>query len=167
MKKLHLLFFFVLASASIGSAQNALKMGQTQLNAGLGLSNWGVPVYVGFDHAVHSNVTLGTELSLRSFNDQYKDDRYNHTIFGLSGNANYHFNSILDIPENWDLYAGLSVGFYHWNSPKDYFGNYRSSLGLVAQVGGRYYFTNRLGINLEFGGGNVFSAGKIGLTLKL
>ena len=36
------------------------------------------------------------------------------------------------------------------------------------QIGGRYYFTNKVGINLEFGGGhNTLSGGKIGISIKL
>jgi len=40
-------------------------------------------------------------------------------------------------------------------------------LGLGAQVGGRYYISNKVALNLEFGGGNAFSGGKFGLTFKL
>jgi len=40
-------------------------------------------------------------------------------------------------------------------------------MGRGAQIGGRYYFTQKVGINLELGGGNAFSGGKIGLTFKL
>ena len=67
----------------------------------------------------------------------------------------------------WDFYAGLNLGYYTWSSPSDYPGNRTSGLGLGAQVGGRYYFTPKVGINLEIGGGNAFSGGKIGLTFKL
>ncbi len=28
--------------------------------------------------------------------------------FGLSFNGNYHFNTVLEIPKDWDLYAGLN-----------------------------------------------------------
>jgi hypothetical protein len=37
----------------------------------------------------------------------------------------------------------------------------------LAQVGGRYYFTEKVGINLEVEGGNAFSGGKFGLSIKL
>ena len=74
---------------------------------------------------------------------------------------------MLNIPRDWDFYAGLNVGFVSWSSPKGYGGSYNSGLGLGAQVGGRYYFNRNVGINLEFGGGNEFSGGKIGLTFIL
>ncbi len=166
MKKQILTFMLVLATSAI-FAQAPLSKGQSQINLGVGFSSWGVPVYLGFDHAVHPDITLGGELSYRSYDDNWKNSKYNHSIIGISGNANYHFNTVLNIPSPWDFYAGLNLGFYNWNSPNDYDGSHNSGLGLGAQIGGRYYFSNKVGINLEFGGGNAFSGGKFGLTIKL
>ncbi len=155
--------------AAIGSVygQNPIAKGQAQFNAGVGFSSWGVPVYVGFDYGVHKDITVGGEFSYKSYHEKYQNHNYDHSIVGISGNANYHFNYLLSIPQDWDFYAGLNVGYYVWNSPSDYDGTYRSGLGLSAQIGGRYYFTNSVGVNLEFGGGNAFSGGKIGISLKL
>jgi hypothetical protein len=87
--------------------------------------------------------------------------------WGVLINVNYHFNHIMRIPRDWDFYAGLNLGFYVWTSPDDYDGDHTSGLGLGGQIGGRYYFTNALGVNLEFGGGNALNGGKIGLSIKL
>jgi hypothetical protein len=73
----------------------------------------------------------------------------------------------MNIPSNFDFYAGLNIGFYIWSSPNNYYGTHSSGLGLGAQVGGRYFFSKNAGLNLEFGGGNAFSGGKFGLTFKL
>jgi hypothetical protein len=167
MKKIYFIVTLIVATATSGFAQNPIEKGQAQLNAGVGLSSWGIPVYIGLDFGVHPDVTIGGELSFRSYNDHYKNARYNHSILGVSGNANYHFNTLLNIPNNWDFYAGLNLGFYYWNSPNDYRGTYNSGLGLGAQVGGRYYFTEKFGINLELGGGSVFSGGKFGVSFRL
>ncbi len=164
MKKMILSIVLTLL-VTIVYAQSALPAGRTQLNLGFGFSDYGVPVYIGLDHAVSRDVTLGGEFSYRGYDDNDYND-YHSDIWGLSGNVNYHFNSILRIPRNWDLYAGLNVGFYSWNWPDGYHGDHTSGLGLGAQVGGRYYFNDNIGINLEFGGGNEFSGGKIGLTFK-
>jgi len=40
-------------------------------------------------------------------------------------------------------------------------------LGIGGQIGGRYYFTEKFGVNLEFGGGNAYSGGKLGISIKL
>ena len=166
MKKF--LLFVVLALVSAGTfSQNPLPKGSNQLNFGVGLSGWGVPLYIGFDHAVGSDFTLGGEFSYRDYREHWQSAYYHHNIMGFSGNANYHFNRILEIPSNWDFYAGLNLGFYVWNSPDTYLGDHSSGLGLGGQIGGRYYLSKKVGLNLEFGGGNAFSGGKFGLTIKM
>lgn len=166
MIKKILFITMILASANTSFAQNPIAKGQNQLNLGVGLSNWGIPVYLGLDHGVHKDVTIGGELSFRNYNDRYDNRRYNHNVLGVSANANYHFNTLLNIPSNWDLYAGLNLGFYHYNSDGDYPGSRNSGLGLGAQVGGRYYFNQKFGVNLELGGGSAFSGGKFGISIR-
>lgn len=166
MKKI-LLMITVLFAMSAVFGSNAMGKGQTQFNAGIGLSSWGLPVYLGLDYGLNNDITLGGELSFRSYEEDYHDHDYNHSIMGVSGNANYHFNNLLDIPSEWDFYAGLSLGFFIWNSPGSYEGSKSSGLGVSGQIGGRYYFTEKLGVNLEFGGGNAFSGGKLGVSVKL
>jgi len=166
MKKLLLFIAFALVSG-VAFSQSPLSKGRSQLNVGVGLTGWGVPVYLGFDYGASRDLTVGAEMSYRSYNENWKSNRYRHNIIGLSGNVNYHFNTVLNIPRNWDLYAGLNLGFYVWSSPDSYDGDHRTGLGLGAQVGGRYYFNDKIGVNLEFGGGNAFSGGKFGLTFKL
>lgn len=166
MKKKLLLATFALFSV-ISFGQNSLTMGKNQLNLGIGLSDWGVPLYIGIDHAVSRDITLGGELSYRSYREDWDQNYYDHSIVGISGNANYHFNNLFHITRNWDLYAGLNLGFYIWNSPEAYSGSHTSGLGLGAQVGGRYFISKKVALNLEFGGVNAFSNGKFGLTVKL
>lgn len=162
MKRITLTIVLIII-ALFSFSQNPAPRGSNQLNFGVGFSGWGIPVYVGFDHAVHQDITLGAELSYRS----YRENIYNHNIAGISGNINYHFNTILNIPSKWDLYAGANVGFFIWNSPNTYTGNNHSGLGIGGQIGTRYYLSNRVGLNLEFGGGNAFTGGKFGLTIKI
>lgn len=166
MKTLHILIIF-LSTSLVALGQNPLPVGKTQLNAGLGFSDYGVPVYIGLDYGVHKDITIGGELSFRSYSDNYNGTGYDHGIMGISGNGNYHFNSLLNISEKFDFYAGLNLGFYAWTSSSDYPGNHNSGVGLGMQVGGRYYFSQKVGINLELGGGNSVSGGKFGVTFKL
>jgi len=166
MKK-HLLLLSFLLFTSLIFAQSPISKGEKQLNAGVGLSSLGVPLYFGLDYGVHPDITIGGELSYRSFSDKYSNINYDHSVIGISGNGNYHFNRILEIPKKWDFYAGLNLGFYIWSSPSNYTGSHSSGLGLGGQIGGRYFFSDKIGLNLEFGGGNAFSGGKLGLTFKL
>lgn len=166
MKKTILVIAIMLMSV-FSFSQSPLPVGKAQLNAGIGFSGWGIPFYVGFDYSVHKDITIGGEFSYRSYEEDWDHNKYHHNIMGFSGNGNYHFNTILNIPQNWDFYAGLNLGFYVWTSPDDYHGDDTSGLGLGAQIGGRYYLSEKVGLNLEFGGGNEFSGGKFGISIKL
>ena len=167
MKKSYLLFVLCLIYKTSFS-QGTMPIGQVQLNVGVGLSDYGTPVYLGIDYGALRNLSIGGELSFRSYDERWGQNIYRRSITGLAANANYHFNNVLLIPSNVDFYAGLNLGFYNWSSPDSrYYGSHSSSLGLGLQVGGRYYFTRKFGINLEFGGGNTISGGKLGLTFKL
>ena len=164
MKKLSIIILFTVVSLFSVNAQAPLDRGGAQLNAGVGFSNWGIPLYVGMDFGVSDDITLGFEASFRNYKENYSSTKYNSTILGISGNFNYHFNRVLDIPSIWDFYAGLNIGFYAWTSPNDYPGDGDSGLGLGLQIGGRYFISDNVGLNLEVGGGNAFSGGKFGLT---
>ena len=89
MKK-QILTIALLITASMIFAQGPISNRQTQINAGVGLSSWGVPVYFGIDFGVHPDITLGGELSFRSYNDNWSNRKYNHSIIGVLGNVNYH-----------------------------------------------------------------------------
>jgi hypothetical protein len=162
-----LLTIALLSGIICSYGQNPLTVGKGQLNTGLGLSNWGIPVYLGFDYGLTRDFTFGGEYSFRSYRDNYDGSSYHHTIVGISGSGNYHFNTILNLSSEWDFYAGLNLGIYAWSSLADYHGNHTSGLGAGAQVGGRYYLNQKVGLNLELGGGNAFSGIKFGLTFKL
>lgn len=165
--KYFLIIFALIEFAGDLKAQNPLSIGQNQLNIGIGLADRSIPVYLGLDHCVSIDFTLGGEVSYRSYRDRWNRKYYDHSVVGISGNANYHFNRIMRIPRNWDFYAGLNLGFYFWSSPNEYKGTHNSGVELGAQVGGRYYFSNSFGVNLEFSGGNAFSGSKFGLSFKL
>ena len=166
MKKLFLAII-LLSFFGLTYGQNMLPIGKSQVNFGIGASGWGVPVYIGIDYGIHKDITIGGQLSYSSYRDYWNDSYYQQNIMGFSGNGNYHFNTLLNIPRQFDFYAGLNLGFYVWNSPSGYGGANNSGLGLGAQVGGRYYFSKKGAINLELGDGNAFSDVKFGLTFKL
>lgn len=168
MKRFLLLVIVALLFVSTSAySQSQLPVDRTQLNLGVGLSEWGVPFYLGLDYSVHRDITIGGEVSYRAYSEHWNQLNYDHNVIGISGNANYHFNSLLQIPQNWNFYAGLNLGFYVWNSPDNYPGDHVSGLGIGAQIGGRYYLTDKFGLNLELGGGNAFAGGKFGVTIKL
>ena len=127
--------FFAVATAS---AQGTLEENNVQINAGVGISSWGIPVVVGVDYGVARDFTIGAEASYRSQKETWYIYEWKHSVFSISANG------------DGDLV---------------YNGNYASGLGIAAQIGGRYFFTKNFGINLEAGGGNV-AGGKLGITYK-
>jgi hypothetical protein len=157
-KTLYIIALITISTSSF--AQYKLGAGDKQLNAGFGLSSWGAPLYVGVDFGVKENVSVGAEFSFRSTGDINNDNRRN--TFTFSGNGNYHFVQLLEIPDEWDVYAGLSLGYY--NSSYSNTSKTASGINLGAQVGGRYYFKDNFAFNIEFGGGSSFSSGKFGIS---
>ena len=161
----------LLFAVTTASAQGTLEQNGVQINAGVGISSCGIPVIVGVDYGIARDFTIGAEASYRSKKESVSTEEWRHSVFSIAANGNYHFNRLLKLPSAFDLYAGLSLGYYHWthkysgNVDVTYNGSYASGLGFAAQIGGRYFFNKNFGINLEGGGGNV-SGGKIGITYK-
>jgi len=163
MRKFLFTNIFIFASLLL-FAQSPLTKGSKQINLGVGLSEFAIPVYVGLDYSIHDDISVGGELSYRSYKDNKVTNKYN--VIGILGNGNYHFNNLLGIPSEWDFYGGLNLGFFIWNS-NNTSDDHTSGIGLGAQIGGRYYFNSKYGINLEFSGGNTLSEGKFGLSIRL
>lgn len=172
MKKLTLLISAIVLFVSYCKAQAPIQEGEIQINAGFGLSNYGLPVYGGAEFGIGNNISVGGEISYRGYNNSYATYKWKHSITTFAAIGNYHFNELLEIPSNWDAYAGLSLGYASWSTKLDgagsidYTGSGSSGLYIVGQIGGRYFINDNFGINLELGGGN-YSGGKIGITLKL
>ena len=179
MRKTLAVLGLFLATAT-ASAQG-LGQNKAQINGGVGLSGLGIPVYLGVDYGIARDFTIGAEVSYSSkkVSSGYFEDRY--SIFGFGVNGNYYFDSILKLPREFNFYAGATLGYYNISNSQTYSGpsslrpyyeNFYSSsfassgVNLELQVGGRYFFTKNLGVNLEFGGGIFGVGGKLGLTYK-
>ncbi|WP_348798169.1 hypothetical protein [Flavobacterium adhaerens] len=171
MKKFILMIAFGFISNGL-FAQAPLEEGGVQLNGGIGFTEWGfAPFYFGIDYGLVRDVTIGAQVSyLTTNNDDYYlgDHNYNHnSAVGIGANGNYHFNRILDIPSKFDFYAGANVTGYIWNyDNKDYHRDY-DSFNVGLQVGGRVFFNDNFGLNLELSGGSTVSGAKFGVTFKL
>jgi len=184
MKKILFLAGLFMAAAT-ASAQADLGKGNLQLNAGTGISGWGIPVYVGLDYGVTDEITVGGELSYRYDTSsyairanfgrfgEYRSDKitYRHHTFGVFTNGNYHFNRLLRLPRQLDLYAGASLGFFFGSVTSSegnikYTGDDYSGFSAALQTGARYFFTDNFGVNLELSGGVLTSGAKAGITYR-
>ena len=126
MKKVSIIFIALsIAIVSYGQGGVApLAKGEKQLNFGTGFSSNGFPVYASLDIALHKDVTITPEVHMRLPYD-------NHDFSGgVMVKADYHWNYLIGIPENWDFYAGARAGI-------NFGGDIYPDLGI--QVGGRWY----------------------------
>lgn len=166
MKRLNLLFVMMLFAATAAFAQAPPGKGGSQFNAGLGFSSWGVPIYIGADFGVHEDITIGPKVSYRNYNYNAAGADWDQSLLVIAFNGNYHFNRLLNIPSQWNFYAGVTLGYYLWSDLDEYNDAQSSSLGFDAQIGGRYFFNDKIGVNLEFGGGTA-AGGSFGITVKM
>jgi hypothetical protein len=150
MKRINLLIGLVLITGAImaQSGSAPLSKGDKQLNFGLGYSSRGLPTYIGMDFAFHNDWTAGPVVKL-VFDDDFG--------FGALGRIDYHWNRLIGIPSNWDFYLGASVGVISQD---------KFILDLGLQLGGRWYWSDKWGVNLEFGGGTGFGS-SAGVSMKL
>jgi len=157
MKKLRLSVIILLFVTVNAFAQSPIGDGGQQFNFGVGLSNSGFPVYASYDFGVHPDITVAPMV-------QFNLDGFDYMIF--SGRGDYHFNTLLDIPQTWDFYAGLNVGFAAYFGDDNGDNDGISGLDLGAQIGGRWYWNDKWGLNLEFAGGKGWGT-RFGLSMKM
>ncbi|MBB6459562.1 hypothetical protein [Flammeovirga kamogawensis] len=142
------------------------------INTGVGFSGHGVPFYIGFDYNdVHPDISLGGSFGIRNWSRAHKDHYHDYRSWNISFNGNYHFNRIMNIPNNFDFYAGLNIGYYNYKEKDDHFHDewayYNSGMGIGLQIGGRWFITDVIGLNLQFGGGSQYTGGNFGVTFRL
>ncbi len=71
----------------------------------------------------------------------------------IGGRADYYFDSLLDLVEPWDIWAGVDAAFISGDG---------DDFGLNAHIGVEYKIDDFIGIIAEFGGGTI-TAGGIGV----
>lgn len=141
MKKIILLFAFVaIASFSYGQAQKYLNFG----GAGTGL-------YVGWELPVSTAIAIVPQVSTD----------YNFDKIVISAKGNYYLDEVFGVTEDWDTYAGVNLG---WRI--DNLDNNDSGFAWGIHIGGRWFWSEKWGLNAEFGGGSGVTGG-IGVTMKL
>ena len=154
-------------------AQLAIDKGTKFVNLGLGLGGYGGAGGLAFgasaDFGVAPSITVGGQVAYRSFNYGYLgvNDNINYLYFAVRGS--YHFNELLKLPtDKVDLYAGLGIG-YESVTYSDSFGTgftaFGSGIYVPLHLGGRYFFTEKIGAFAEVGAG--VSPLMLGVTFKL
>jgi outer membrane immunogenic protein len=167
MKKISLPLIAILAiflSTSVVKAQfNPYAEGVKLLTVGVGVYSYSIPVFVKLDVPVADNFTVGGGLSYQSYSRGVWGSGF--SIIGIQARGNYHFNELFELDNNqWDVYGGASLGYLIWTTPTGYPNTGLGGLAFGIQIGGRYFFRDNIGINLEFGSGTQITGAELGIT---
>jgi hypothetical protein len=108
----------------------------------------GTGLYASVEFPVSSVITIAPQVST--------DYNFNELVFAAKGN--FYFDDIFELPAEWDVYAGANLGWRVENNNDGF------NWGL--QVGGRWFWSDKWGINAEFGGGSGVIGG-VGVTVKM
>lgn len=173
-----IILFTLILFANLASAQTFQK-GSNILNAGIGLgSNLGglgnsrPTISVSFEHGKWDVggpgvISIGGYIGNTGYS--YKSagytQKWNYTIIGAR--SAYHYNGFNNVPK-LDVYGGLMLSYNLVNYSADNYngGNsYGSGLGFHAFVGGRWFFSEKIGSFAELGHG--ISTLNVGVAIKL
>lgn len=126
---------------------NVFGQARSELNFGIIGVNYEIPV--------HKDITIAPGGST-SFDLDW---------LTLNVKANYYFDNLIGLTdESWDVYGGVGAGYAIYNGDN----NKDSDFDMGLFVGGRWFWNDKWGIYLEFGGGSTQGAtGGLGLTVKL
>lgn len=151
---------------SFHSSAQSFEKGDVILNAGIGLGatfsyglgGLGLPLGGGAEFAITDAIGIGGELGVLTGNVI--------TVFYIGPKGYYHFNELLNHGnEELDVYGGIAIYYRHFSYSG--FGSFGLGSGVTAgiHVGGRYYFSEKFGVNAELG--NSYGWLKLGACLKL
>lgn len=150
------------------AAKAQIQKGTNLADVGFGLSSYGIPIYLGYEHLITDEIGIGVALNYTSYQENSYLNNYKWSFIYGGIKGNYHFNKLLELDSKFDVYGGLTLGYWKATLKNDN-NTYNSSLGNSAffsgQIGGRYFFSNQFSAILEAGGGNV-SGLTAGVSLK-
>ncbi len=163
-----MLFTLGISQVSMGQS---FEKGDIIVNAGIGLGTTfsfgfgglGLPLGGGVEVGITDAIGIGGEVGFVSGR--------NITVFYIGPKGYYHFNELLNIDNDaLDIYGGLAIYYRNFNikgfSGIPGFGAFGLSSGITVgfHIGGRYYFTDKFGVNAELG--NSYGWLKLGVCLK-
>lgn len=177
MKKV-ILILTIVFTASFAYAQSFQK-GTNVLNAGIGFgSNLGglgtgrPAISASFEHGQWEMsgpgvISIGGYIGNTGYT--YKSagytQKWNYTVVGAR--SAYHYNGFKNA-EDLDVYGGLMLSYNIMNYKADNYSgpnNYGGGIGISAYVGGRWFFSENLGVYAELGYG--ISTLNAGISYKL
>ena len=129
--------FVAIATFSFGQAQKYLNIGF---------------VGVSYEIPIASAITIAPAA--------FTNFDFTNLVLGVK--ANYYFDDMFGLPSEWDVYGGANAGFGLGIG-----NNTNNDFGFGLQVGGRWFWSDKWGVYLEAGGGNLGGSGGVGVTMKM
>jgi long-subunit fatty acid transport protein len=149
MKKIFTLIIVLFTFSNLTNAQAWDGKGDLKINGGIefyannpknDIHDTGMGLLSTIDYGVLDNISVG-------FGVNYNFD-YTNFYFNLRGD--YHFQSLLELSSNFDLYAGSDIGLNTY---------YNNDWDFGVHAGVRFMFTDAIGVFFEVG-----NRGNAGLT---
>ena len=169
-----LLALALLSTCLGGFGQGLLNSGGRwdQVNAGLGMSTRGLPVFIGVEQTVDDHISAALIGAFQSYRENSSAGTWNHQFYAVGLQGNYHFTELAPTP--YDFFAGLTVSWsahrFRWAgagaAPNSYDGRATGGTGLSAQIGGRYTYRNTTFL-VQLDGGTLNSGFLVGLSFPL
>ena len=175
LKKVFLAALALIGSVSLANAQEVFHKGTTAINAGIGLGSYysGItipPLSVSLDYGVADNlingnngsISVGGFLGYTATKKFYGDAGASIAVLGARGAFHYQFAPKLD------TYAGLMVSYDIASASSNNVDTSwvaTSNFNWTLFLGGRYFFTEKIGAFAELGYG--FYNLNLGVTFKL
>jgi hypothetical protein len=175
------LLFVMTSSLAIAQSKSAFSNGDNLLNIGIGVGSpyfgagysASLPINptVSFEHGITDAISVGGTAS-------FATSKYNYNLLGtgysiketavfLGVRGSYHFNQLWNIPDNFDVYGGASIGYVivSVSDSQGYSASAASGAGFGVFAGGKYYFQSNLAVYAELGYQSL-SVLNAGITLK-
>jgi hypothetical protein len=163
-------------------AGSGFQKGDKLVNLGVGLSSYyygGTPIGLSYESGISDDISIGAQFDYKSGNpnrNSYSGSYgtgYSAYYLGIRGS--YHLNNILQLNESKvDLYAGVGLGYIKFGWDDERYGSYYNSyyntyydsgLWFNYYVGGKYYFTPKVGAFVELGYTGL-SSSRVGISFK-
>ncbi len=144
MKKIIFTSILLTMAISLMQAQSFSGKGDQKLQAGFNFYGYGSGIKASYDYGLNETFSLGAGAVF------YNTGAY-HSRFFIFGRGDYHFQEIIDYPDELDVYIGAELGLIG-----------SGSFGIMGHLGGRYAFTDKLYGFIEIG-----SNGAIGVCIDL
>ncbi len=164
MKKIILLSFIFAVAMMFNSGDlsaQSFNKGDINVGAGIGLGSrfgGGLPIAIHGEYGITDAISGGVYAAFVSHS------YWTYTVIGVRGA--YHFNELLDLSDELDVYGGLTI--LNTSVKADgigRLGGVGSGLDFGIYIGGRYYFTDNIAAYAELGNGVAYF--QVGVTLKL